>query len=87
MSSSEFQEEQPPHVSYNFYVGLGLAISSSIFIGASFVIKKKGLLRLTALGQTRAGKPCNFIVSISLNNLRISVKFLIRLFNIQGKSV
>lgn len=44
-----------PHVSYNFYVGLGLAISSSIFIGASFVIKKKGLLKLGVQGQTRAG--------------------------------
>lgn len=56
MSSSEFQEsENMSHSSNNFYVGLGLAISSSIFIGASFVVKKKGLLKLNRQGQTRAG--------------------------------
>ena len=38
-----------------FYIGLGLAISSSIFIGGSFILKKKGLLRLAAKGTTRAG--------------------------------
>lgn len=40
---------------YDFYIGLGLAISSSIFIGGSFILKKKGLLRLTRKGSTRAG--------------------------------
>ena len=30
-----------------FLIGLGLAISSSIFIGTSYIVKKKGLLRLT----------------------------------------
>nr|CAB3264331.1 magnesium transporter NIPA2 [Phallusia mammillata] len=39
-----------------FYIGLGLAISSSIFIGGSFILKKKGLLRLAAKGTTRAGE-------------------------------
>jgi len=38
----------------NFYVGLSLAVSSSIFIGVSFILKKKGLLRLAAKGATRA---------------------------------
>jgi len=38
-----------------FYIGLTLAVSSSIFIGASFILKKKGLLRLAAKGTTRAG--------------------------------
>ncbi|XP_065338935.1 magnesium transporter NIPA2 isoform X1 [Cloeon dipterum] len=38
-----------------YYVGLGLAISSSIFIGASFIIKKKALIRLSRGGGTRAG--------------------------------
>ncbi|CAB1323678.1 unnamed protein product, partial [Coregonus sp. 'balchen'] len=36
---------------YDFYIGLGLAISSSIFIGGSFILKKKGLLRLARKGQ------------------------------------
>ena len=40
---------------YDFYIGLGLAISSSIFIGGSFLLKKKGLLRLARKGQCRAG--------------------------------
>ncbi|XP_062411339.1 magnesium transporter NIPA2 isoform X2 [Sardina pilchardus] len=41
---------------YDFYIGLGLAISSSIFIGGSFILKKKGLLRLARTGSTRAGQ-------------------------------
>ncbi|NXA46603.1 NIPA3 protein, partial [Nothocercus julius] len=38
------------------YVGLALAIGSSTFIGASFILKKKGLLRLATKGATRAGQ-------------------------------
>lgn len=38
----------------NFQIGLGLALSSSIFIGASFIVKKKGLQRLARRGQARA---------------------------------
>ncbi|XP_038625221.1 magnesium transporter NIPA3 [Tachyglossus aculeatus] len=37
-------------------VGLGLAMSSSVFIGSSFILKKKGLLQLAASGATRAGQ-------------------------------
>ncbi|XP_036380615.1 magnesium transporter NIPA2-like isoform X1 [Megalops cyprinoides] len=40
----------------DFYIGLSLAVSSSIFIGGSFILKKKGLLRLTKRGSTRAGQ-------------------------------
>ena len=36
-------------------IGLGLAISSSVFIGASFVIKKRGLRQAGSTGL-RAGK-------------------------------
>lgn len=39
-----------------FYIGLSLAVSSSVFIGASFILKKKGLLRLANKGSTRAGQ-------------------------------
>uniref|UniRef100_A0A4W3HB13 NIPA like domain containing 4 n=1 Tax=Callorhinchus milii TaxID=7868 RepID=A0A4W3HB13_CALMI len=38
-----------------FYVGLSLAIMSSVLIGISIILKKKGLLRLAELGGTRAG--------------------------------
>uniref|UniRef100_A0A4W5KF43 NIPA magnesium transporter 2 n=1 Tax=Hucho hucho TaxID=62062 RepID=A0A4W5KF43_9TELE len=49
---------------YDFYIGLGLAISSSIFIGGSFILKKKGLLRLTRKGQCRAGSVVVFSLRI-----------------------
>lgn len=38
-----------------FWFGLGLAVSSCLFIGASFIIKKKALLRLCQKGHVRAG--------------------------------
>lgn len=37
-----------------FWIGLALAISSSLFIGSSFIIKKKALLRLNRHGGVRA---------------------------------
>lgn len=41
----------------NFSIGIGLALASSLFIGTSFILKKKGLLRLsTTHGAIRAGK-------------------------------
>ncbi|XP_076239328.1 magnesium transporter spict [Calliopsis andreniformis] len=42
------------HDTTDFYIGLGLAISSSGFIGASFIIKKKALIRLQRYGALRA---------------------------------
>ena len=33
-------------ISKDFYIGLTLALLSSFFIGASFILKKKGLLKL-----------------------------------------
>ncbi|XP_030621322.1 magnesium transporter NIPA2 [Chanos chanos] len=41
---------------FDFYIGLSLAVSSSIFIGGSFILKKKGLLRLATKGSMRAGQ-------------------------------
>lgn len=38
----------------DFYIGVGLAISSCFFIGSSFIIKKKGLMRLNRHGELRA---------------------------------
>jgi hypothetical protein len=46
----------PGRGKYDFYIGLGLAMTSSIFIGGSFILKKKGLLRLARKGSMRAGK-------------------------------
>ncbi|CAD5116123.1 DgyrCDS5048 [Dimorphilus gyrociliatus] len=43
--------------STDFYIGLSLAILSSAFIGSSFILKKKGLLKLAAQSQSvRAGQ-------------------------------
>lgn len=38
-----------------FYYGILLAILSSIFIGSSFIFKKRSLLRLNYEGGIRAG--------------------------------
>lgn len=38
----------------DFYIGVGLAISSCFFIGSSFIIKKKALIRLNRYGEVRA---------------------------------
>ncbi len=41
-----------PHVNLlDFYIGLGLAVGSSIFIGSSFIIKKKALLKLASSSE------------------------------------
>ncbi|XP_076468253.1 magnesium transporter NIPA2-like [Babylonia areolata] len=40
----------------DFYIGLFLAVSSSLFIGTSFIFKKLGLLRLAKNSATRAGQ-------------------------------
>ncbi|KAG5260496.1 hypothetical protein AALO_G00308950 [Alosa alosa] len=42
--------------SIDFYIGLSLAVSSCLFIGGSFILKKKGLLRLASKGSMRAGQ-------------------------------
>lgn len=52
----------------DFYIGLSLAVSSSVFIGASFILKKKGLLRLASKGSMRAGKLLNFLNASDLLN-------------------
>ncbi|KAM7112143.1 magnesium transporter NIPA3 [Ciconia maguari] len=46
----------PAGSKYRLYVGLALAIGSSIFIGSSFILKKKGLLKLADKGVPRAGQ-------------------------------
>lgn len=39
----------------DFWIGFGLAVSSSLFIGTSFIVKKKGLLRVARNSNQRAG--------------------------------
>ena len=35
------------HMNKDFFIGLTLAILSSFFIGSSFILKKKGLIKLS----------------------------------------
>ncbi|RCN52770.1 hypothetical protein ANCCAN_01147 [Ancylostoma caninum] len=39
--------ESVPSKMSDFYIGLALAVSSSLFIGSSFIIKKKALIKVT----------------------------------------
>lgn len=55
-SISPFSSSAKVENKYSLYVGLVLAVSSSIFIGSSFILKKKGLLQLAKKGVTRAGE-------------------------------
>lgn len=52
----------------NFYVGLLLAIVSTIFIGSSFIFKKKGLLKLAENQGTRAGGVKTPLLRVLKNN-------------------
>ncbi|XP_041047697.1 magnesium transporter NIPA3-like isoform X2 [Carcharodon carcharias] len=52
-----------PEAQYSLSIGLALAVTSSLLIGCSFILKKKGLLRLSEKGITRAvgaGEATNF---------------------------
>ena len=44
--SSHYSDKRDGTQEMEFYIGLGLAISSSLFIGSSFIIKKKALIKL-----------------------------------------
>ena len=39
----------------DYYKGLALALSSCVFIGTSFIVKKKGLLNVARSSSSRAG--------------------------------
>ena len=55
LSVNDGQGVDEERFSRNYVIGLLLAVSSCLFIGSSFIIKKVGLLRLTGQGQRRAG--------------------------------
>nr|XP_044986278.1 magnesium transporter NIPA3 isoform X2 [Jaculus jaculus] len=62
-SITDFSISSSAENRYSLYVGLVLAMSSSVFIGSSFILKKKGLLQLANKGVTRAvgaGEAVNF---------------------------
>ncbi|XP_067853755.1 magnesium transporter NIPA2-like [Heptranchias perlo] len=56
LNGTDFETIAWPGMQYNLYIGLALAVTSSLFIGCSFILKKKGLLRLSEKGITRAGE-------------------------------
>ena len=55
--------EETPGPSRDFYTGLGLAMSSSIFIGTSFILTKKGLQQIAV----RASKYTETAMYIGFN--------------------
>ncbi|KAK7097325.1 magnesium transporter NIPA2-like isoform X2 [Littorina saxatilis] len=55
-TQNPFDKENMPQEMEDFYIGLFLAIFSSLFIGTSFIFKKLGLLRLAKNSATRAGQ-------------------------------
>lgn len=65
--------------------GLILALSSSLFIGSSFIIKKKGLMKAGATG-IRAG---NFLFYLTLNLIiyLFVLEYIICVYSIYSASV
>lgn len=55
-NETSLRPSTPARSQYQLYIGLALAVSSSIFIGSSFILKKKGLLKLATKGAPRAGQ-------------------------------
>lgn len=55
-NETSLRPSKPAGSQYQLYIGLALAVSSNIFIGSSFILKKKGLLKLATKGVPRAGK-------------------------------
>lgn len=53
--STEYTRKEQHIKESQFHVGLILAITSSIFIGSSFIIKKKALIQINRAGSLRAG--------------------------------
>ena len=62
----------------HFYVGLTLALLSSFFIGSSFILKKKGLLKLGAVGTNSvAGVRAGNFSSICNNIFKNKILYFI----------
>ncbi|XP_078075849.1 magnesium transporter NIPA2-like [Mustelus asterias] len=55
-NGTDYETVTWPETQYNLYIGLALAVTSSLLIGCSFILKKKGLLQLSEKGITRAGE-------------------------------
>lgn len=62
-SESTLASGQSPNPSYFKIIGILLAVASGAFIGASFVFKKKGLLRAQAKYQTIPGQGVQYLKS------------------------
>ncbi|GCC24678.1 hypothetical protein chiPu_0003080 [Chiloscyllium punctatum] len=56
LNGTEHETIKWPDTRYSLYIGLALAVTSSLLTGSSFILKKKGLLRVSEKGITRAGQ-------------------------------
>ena len=70
------QTQAEPGLSEDQARGLALACSSAVFIGSSFIIKKKGL-RVAGASGTRAGAQWSPLVKSSLLTVLLMVSFYV----------
>lgn len=78
-NETSLRPSKPAGSHYQPYIGLALAVSSNIFIGSSFILKKKGLLKLAAKGVPRAGKQRScwaWLDGSSTSYVSIAIQFL-----------
>jgi hypothetical protein len=66
-ASALYRADVKPEFNYrDFYIGLTLALLSSVFIGSSFILKKKGLLKL--IGSTTINSSPKTTLRAGTNN-------------------
>ena len=55
LTTDGYRPETPEEALRDFWIGLCLAVTSAVFTGSSFILKKKGLLNVSKRSATRAG--------------------------------
>lgn len=55
VTTDGYRPETPEEALRDFWIGLALAVTSAVFTGSSFILKKKGLLNVSKRQATRAG--------------------------------
>ena len=71
----------------DFYIGLGLATSSSVLIGSSFIVKKKALQALSVrAGQLHVILSENLLILCLLHMFLLTLTFLLRSSQGLGKN-
>ena len=58
ITTDGYRPETKDEALRDFWIGLCLAVTSAVFTGSSFILKKKGLLNVSKRSATRAGNTC-----------------------------